>query len=130
MANKVRRSSVTRSYTALSVVSFLISAALVVAPLVVFGFAAITSNVAWYAWVLFASGILLFIVDLIRHAKVRSSVWCILLGLALTIDPTKMLILIAVTTGCVLIDEYVVWPIHRSARAKARINRQFDKRMK
>lgn len=121
-------SPITKRYKAASTVFFWISALLIVVPLVVFGFMAITAELAWYCWLMFALGILMFVVDLIRHSKNRISVWLVLLGLALCVEPARILILIAVTTVCVFLDEYVVWPIHQAFKRKARINREIDRR--
>lgn len=121
-------SRATKKAGALSALFFVISAVTVLAPLVTFGILVYISNAKVIMIAMLAAALILFLVDLLRHAKVRASMWVIMLGIVLTADSTKMLVFVAVTTGCVLLDEYVFWPLHCRYRLKRKINKEIDAR--
>lgn len=70
--------------------------------------------------------IILSFICLVAKTTFRSSIWLSLIGLWLVLDNiVGMIIIVAVTQ---VFDELVVAPLARHFRAKAKINKEIDKR--
>lgn len=70
--------------------------------------------------------LIMSIVSWVNKTTSRSKVWVIIIGLYLCLDHfLTPLLLIGITQ---IADEWIVSPLHRSARNKYTINKQIDKR--
>lgn len=122
----------TKKYYSLSVVFWIISSLLLITPMVTFGVIGIMAYQAAAAYkFLIACAVgagVLTIADLIRHAKISSAIWLLLLGIVAVANIGTVLTAVSITTGCVILDEFVIMPLYRMFRNKFVINKEIDKR--
>lgn len=71
--------------------------------------------------------VLLVVVNVVLKYHIRSVLWILILGIYFCLDNIMPLLLI-VAIGTIL-DEFVLSPLHKSFKNKAKINNEIDKRI-
>lgn len=72
-----------------------------------------------------AAGVL-FLVDCIRHAKFRASAWVLLTGLVYVANTTTLQLAVYITTGCVILDEFVFTPLYKHYTLKYKMRKEIE----
>lgn len=71
--------------------------------------------------------IILFAINMIFKFHVRSALWILVLGIYFCLDKIlPLLLMVAVGT---ILDEFLLTPLHKSYKSKAKINLEIDKRL-
>lgn len=127
---KTSKSNITKKYTMLYRLFLSLSIILLVAPILVYaiiGFIEGDAKEKFTLGVTFVVATILVLINVIFKFHVRSVMWIIVLGIYFCIENMiPLLLIIAIST---IIDEFVLTPLYKKYRAKAKINREIDKRM-
>lgn len=124
------KSDITKKYSRLSALFFWLSMLVTVAPIGVYlGLAFYNGSVHQKITlgIVMIVAVLLVVVNLVLKYHIRSVLWILILGIYFCLDNIMPLLLI-VAIGTIL-DEFVLTPLHKSFKNKAKINNEIDKRI-
>lgn len=127
---KTNKSDITKHYLALSRLFLALSIIVTVVPLLVYvimGFVNGEVHEKITLGISFTVAVLLLAVNIIFKYHIRSVLWILVLGIYLCLDNILPLLLV-VAIGTIL-DEFVLTPLHKSYKSKAKINVEIDKRL-
>lgn len=123
-------SDITKKYRTISIVLFWLSIIVTIAPVIVYavlGFVNGTIQEKLGLGITLIVAIILVLINVIFKYHIRSVLWIAVLGIYFCIDNIMPLLLI-VAIGTIL-DEFLLTPLHKHYKAKAKINREIDKRI-
>lgn len=123
-------SDITKKYRTISIVLFWLSLIVTLAPVVVYavlGFINGEVHQKLALGITLIAAIILTVINLLFKYHIRSVIWIMVLGIYFCIENIMPLLLI-VAIGTIL-DEFVLSPLHKLYKSKARINREIDKRL-
>lgn len=127
---KTSKSDITKKYTILYRLFFSLSIMALIVPILVYsiiGFVDGTVKEKLTLGITLVVAIMLTIINLIFKFHIRSVIWIIVLGIYFCIDNIMPLLLtVAIST---ILDEFILTPLYKNYRAKAKINREIDKRI-
>lgn len=72
------------------------------------------------------AAVIFTMIDLLRHAKIRSATWIILFGISICIS--HLTLVIGIIMAAILLDEIVFSPIQKYFKQKYSINKEIDHR--
>ena len=120
----------TKIYKKLALIYFLLSAACLFGPIIIFFIRAFVVGDAAQKLSLgitFTAALVMFAVNIIMKSHLRSVIWVLLLGVFIVLKSYLAIILVfAITTFA---EELIFSPLYRYYKSKARINKEIDKRM-
>lgn len=123
-------SAITKKYTRLACLFWLLTFMCVYAPLISYAVAAfVNAEVEQKATlgITLVVAAILTAINVIAKYHIRSTLWIVLLGIYYCMKEIMPLLLI-IAIGTIL-DEFVFTPLYKSYKNKARINREIDKRV-
>lgn len=124
------KSDITKKYSTISIVLFWLSLIVTLAPVLIYagiGFynGEIKEKITLGVCLMIA--IILTVINLLFKYHIRSTVWILVLGIYFCIDNIMpLLITVAV---CTILDEFVLQPLHKHYKLKAKINKEIDQRL-
>lgn len=125
-------SNATKKYLKLSVVFYILSTVCFIAPLAVTAIMAYASHPSELQLRILigftVSAVIFFIIDLFRRGHFRATAWLMLTAIIVVCNMDLVQWCVYVTTGCVILDEFVFLPLRRHFLLKVKINREIDKR--
>ena len=120
----------TKHYKKLALIYFLLSAACLFGPIIIFFIRAFVVGDAAQKLSLgitFTAALIMFAVNIIMKSHLRSVIWVLLLGVFIVLKSYLTIILVfAITTFA---EELIFSPLYRYYKSKAKINKEIDKRM-
>lgn len=127
---KKPKSDITKKYGRISILLFWLSLAVTILPVVVYaiiGFANGAVHEKLTLGITLIVAIILAAVNVIFKFHIRSVLWIMVLGIYFCLDNIMPLLLI-VAIGTI-VDEFLLSPLHKLYKNKAKINREIDKRL-
>lgn len=127
---KKPKSDVTKRNQRLSALFFWLSVLVMLAPVLAYtiiGFVNGAPTQKATLGITLSIAAILFIINMVFKYHIRSVLWILVLGIYFCID-SIMPLLLMVAVGTIL-DEFVLTPLHKSFKNKAKINREIDKRL-
>lgn len=127
---KKPKSDITKKYLMLSRLFFWLSIIMTIVPVLVYVVKAFVDGAPSQKLTLGITvivALILTVINLIFKFHIRSVIWIMVLGIYFCIDNIMpLLLIVAIST---ILDEFVLTPLHKNFRAKAKINREIDKRI-
>lgn len=127
---RVQKSDITKKYQKLSHLFNFLSVFITVVPIVVYivlGFINGEVQQKLTLGVTVTIAMLLTVVNVVFKYHMRSAIWVLVLGIYFCLkDIMPLLLLVAVST---ILDEFILTPLHKSYKSKAKINKEIDRRM-
>lgn len=127
---KKPKSDITKKYTTLSRLFGILSLIVTIVPILVYvgiGFANGDISQKVTLGFTFMIAIILLLVNIIFKFHIRSVLWILVLGIYFCLkDILPLLLILAIGT---ILDEFILSPLHKSFKSKAKINREIDKRI-
>lgn len=123
-------SEVTKKYKRLSALFFWMSLFITVVPVLVYvviGFIEGSIQQKMTLGLTLTLAMMLTVINVVFKYHIRSVIWILVLGIYFCLKDIMPLLLII--AGATVIDEFVLTPLHKSYKAKAKINREIDKRL-
>lgn len=128
--SKKPKSDVTIKYRKLSALFFWLSLLVTVVPVLVYavmGFCKGEVHEKVTLGITLIVAAILVVINIVFKYHIRSVLWILVLGIYFCIDKIMpLLLLVAVGT---ILDEFILTPLHKSFKSKAKINREIDKRI-
>lgn len=124
------QSQITKKYRAISIILFWLSIIVTIAPVVVYTAIAFYNGEVHEKLTLGLTlivAIILTAINIIFKFHIRSILWIMVLGIYICLDNIMPLLLV-VAVGTIL-DEFILSPLHKHYKNKARINAEIDKRL-
>lgn len=119
----------TEKYKKIYIYSRILSALLVIIPVIVYtvlGFVQGTVGSKVVLGACLTTALIFVIINVIAKHKIRSTIWIILIGLYMACSNIiPLLIIIAIST---IIDEFILEPLCKKYKEKYVINKEIDKR--
>lgn len=126
-----KRSQITKKYSNISIALFWISIIITVAPIIIYAIIGFTNGDIKEKVTLGITlivAIILTVINLLFKYHIRSILWIMVLGVYFCIDNIMpLLITVAIST---IVDEFILQPLHKHYKAKAKINYEIDQRIK
>lgn len=125
-----KKSDITIKYTRLSRFFRALSIIVLVCPVVVYAILGFANGEVHQKLTLgftLIIAIILFLINIVFKYHIRSALWIMVLGVYFCMNNILPLLL-CVAIGTIL-DEFLLTPIYKSFKSKAKINREIDKRV-
>lgn len=124
------KSDITKKYGRISTLMFWLSILVTVIPVIVYavmGFVNGEVHEKVTLGIAMVVAIALVVINIVFKFHIRSALWIMVLGIYFCLDNIMPLLLI-VSIGTI-VDEFILSPLHRSYKAKAKINKEIDQRL-
>lgn len=127
-------SDTTKKYKRLSILFFVLSIIVTVAPLIAFTIVGFVNGEVHEKTALGISilvSLILVVLNFLMKMSLRSTIWILVLGIFYALRhymDTLMIMVLVIAIGTI-IDEFVLSPLHKIYKDKAKINKEIDKRL-